>query len=366
MIVFLDALILQIKKITVQEDQRKRALRVILFLAAILILYKILNNNKPEELQMVQLRGQTMGTVPYSIKYKVIGATDYQYSIDSLLKAFNQSLSTYIPSSEISRFNKSDTLVFETPHFPRVLEKSFEIHKELNGSFDPTIGPLVNAWGFGPDNPYPKMDSLVVDSLLRYVGLDKIQFEEEYAIKKRGVYLDYSAIAKGYAIDLVAEFLTKKGIQNYMIEIGGEILTKGTNDKEKIWTIGIENPLISGNDQEVMMAVQLEDRAVATSGNYRNYYEKDGKLYAHILDPRTGYNANNSLLSVSAFAKDCMTADAYATGFMVMGKDKTIEFINEKPDLDVLLIFRGEDGNIQTYYSKGIKDKVVQDYSNET
>ncbi len=366
MIVFLDALILQIKKITVQEDQRKRTLRVILFLAAILILYKILNNNKPEELQMVQLRGQTMGAVPYSIKYKVVGATDYQYIVDSLLKAFNQSLSTYIPSSEISRFNKTDTLVFETLHFPRVLEKSFEIHKELNGSFDPTIGPLVNAWGFGPDNPYPKMDSAVVDSLLRYVGLDKIQFEEEYAVKKPGVYLDYSAIAKGYAVDLVAEFLTMKGIQNYMIEIGGEIVTKGTNDKDKVWTIGIENPLISGNDQEVMIAVQLEDRAVATSGNYRNYYEKDGQLYAHILDPRTGYNANNSLLSVSVFANDCMTADAYATGFMIMGKDKTIEFINEKTDLDVLLIFRGEDGNIQTYYSEGIKDKVVQDYSNET
>lgn len=345
-------------------DPRKRVLRVILFCLAILVLYKVFDNNE-HKLESVQVTGQTMGTVPYNVKYRMFNPVNYKTSIDSLLRAFNQSLSTYIPGSEISVFNQNDTLVYETYHFPRVLQSSEKVFEQLDGAFDPTIGPLVNAWGFGPDRPMPSLDSARVDSLLDFVGFNEISFNEQYATKQPGVYLDFSAIAKGYAVDLVAEFLAEKGVQHYMVEIGGEVSARGVNAKGNTWAIGIENPLVERDEQEVFLIVKLDGISVATSGNYRNYYEKEGMIYAHIIDPRTGYNAEHDLLSASVFATDCMTADAYATGFMVMGLDPAIQEVKKNKKIEAIFIYRDEDGTIKTYISEGIQDKILKNKADE-
>lgn len=315
---------------------------------------------KDESIVTNHVTGQTMGTIPYSIKYKTAGAQDYQFQIDSVLRAFNQSLSTYIPNSEISRFNRYDTLVYETSMFYPVLEASRKIHELTNGAFDPTIGPLVNAWGFGPGKDIKVVAQAQIDSLLEYVGFDNIQFNRDYAIKKSGVYLDFSAIAKGYAIDLVADFLVKKGVTDYMVEIGGEVGVQGTNDKGYLWSIGIEDPLVSKDEQKVLAIARVENRALATSGNYRNYFERDGKIYAHIIDPRTGYTSNQSILSATVFAPDCMTADAYATAFMVIGVDEAMKIVNADPLLDALLIFQTDSGE-SVIMTENLKDQVTLD-----
>ena len=348
-------LILQ-KQNSVNPETRKKLPRIFFFLAAILIIVKVTrDNNKP--LVSGQVAGLTMGTIPYIVKYRATEEFDFQYPIDSTLKVFNQSLSTYIPDSEISRFNRGDTLVFENKHFYQVLRSSRSVHEATGGAFDPTVGPLVNAWGFGPKDRVENLKHESVDSLLAFVGFDKISFDRDYAVKPNGTYLDFSAIAKGYAIDLLAEFLESKAITNYMVEIGGEVRTRGLNEKGNVWAIGIEDPLVEADQQRISTIVLLEDRAVATSGNYRNYYEKDGVLYAHIIDPRTGYTAQRKILSASVFAPECMLADAYATGFMVLGVEESMRIVNEDNAVDAILIYQ-EDGEIKTTISDGIASQV--------
>lgn len=341
------------------SDQRKKVFRILLFLAALLLFYKIMQRNE-EKTQLFQVTGQTMGTVPYNVKYLTTEG-NYQAGIDSLLVAFNQSLSTYIPDSEISRFNKNDTLVHETPLFFPVLEESQRVFQVTEGAFDPTIGPLVNAWGFGPDEALLNMDSSRIDSLLQYVGFSKIDFNTQYAAKPDGMYLDFSAIAKGYAVDLVSQYLEKKGISDYMVEIGGEVRTLGKNEKGKVWAIGIEDPMVTMDQQEILAIVQLNNRAVATSGNYRNYYEEDGKIYAHIIDPRTGYTSDHNLLSASVLASTCMRADAYATAFMVMGLEKAKALVDQNEELDAIFVYRDTAGEIQTQITKGISESISLD-----
>ncbi len=300
-----------------------------------------------------------MGTIPYMIKYRMYDKVDYKSSIDSILVAFNQSMSTYIEDSEISIFNISDTIVYRNDLFPRVLATSKVVFNVTQGAFDPTIGPLVNAWGFGPSDRVEEIDQEVVDSLLSYVGFEDVVFNSEFAVKKKGIYLDFSAIAKGLAIDLISEFLETKQIEHYMVEIGGEVRTMGTNQKDNIWTIGIEDPLVDRDERKIMSIAQLENRSVATSGNYRNYYELDGKIYAHIIDPRTGFTSDESILSASVFAPDCMTADAYATAFMVLGMDESLRIISNNPDLDAMLVYR-ENDDIKTLVTEGIAEYITQ------
>ncbi len=339
-------------------ETRKKLPRIFFFLAAIILLVKVVRDNN-EAVVLNQVTGQTMGSIPYVIKYRTRGEIDYKDQIDSTLVAFNQSLSTYIPDSEISRFNSNDTLVYVSELFYPVLNKSREVFTKTSGSFDPTIGPLVNAWGFGPMGRKEDLDTSDVSQLLNFVGFDKVVFNSEYAVKSSGMYLDFSAIAKGYAIDCIAKFLESKDVGHYMIEIGGEVRTKGTNDKDRIWSIGIEDPLVEMNEQKLMAIVQLDSRSVATSGNYRNYYEVDGQLFAHIIDPRTGFTTNRNILSASVFAPDCMTADAYATAFMVLGVEGSLEICQQDPTLDALLIFRNEEGKIENIMTDGIAKSVM-------
>jgi thiamine biosynthesis lipoprotein len=340
-----------------EADYKKRLPRIFLFLAAILILVKFMRE-KEASIVTNHITGLTMGTIPYSIKYKTKGPVDYTYSVDSLLKSFNQSLSTYIPDSEISRFNQNDTLVFESGFFLPILKASQQVYNATYQAFDPTVGPLVNAWGFGPGKSERVLAHTKVDSLLKLVGFDRIDFTDLYVTKQGGVYLDFSAIAKGYAIDLLADFLAEKKVTEYMIEIGGEVSVKGTNDKKNNWSIGIEDPLVNRDEHKLLAISQVPNRSMATSGNYRNYFQKDGKVYAHIIDPRTGYTSNKNILSATVFASECMRADAYATAFMVLGVDSALTIVNQNDDLEAFIIYQSRD-SISIEITEGIKEDII-------
>jgi len=312
-----------------------------------------------DSLTMVELSGTTMGSITYSIKYFTESGVNYQAEVDSLLKVWNMSLSTYIPESEISRFNSgSDCFEYESKYFYPVVKTAQEVYEKTGGAFDPTVGPLVNSWGFGPDKSMAP-DSATVDSLLVLVGYDKIHFDENKVCKDLpGMKLDFSAIAKGYAVDVVADYLVDKGAQGILVEIGGEIICKGKKSNGDPWRTAIEDPTVEVYDRKILAVANLVDRAVATSGNYRNYYVKDGKKYAHTIDPSTGYPISHSLLSASVFADNCMVADAYATAFMVLGVEKAKEILNKDPKLDAYLIYSGENGELETFASAGIKSAI--------
>lgn len=315
--------------------------------------YKSKENLNPK----VEITGETMGTT-YKVKYLHEDNVNHKAGIDSLLLKFNQSLSTYIQDSEISRFNAGTILKYESDFFYPVLKKSHEIYKKTGGAFNPTVGPLVNAWGFGPENSEVP-SAFVVDSLLQFVNFDSLYFDSISICKlKKGIKLDFSALAKGYGVDVVAQYLLSKGISNMMVEIGGEVYCHGRNEDAKMWKIGIENPNAKEGGERLQAAVKLDGKALATSGNYNNYYEKDGKKYSHTIDPKTGSPVQHSLLSASIFAKDCMTADAYATACMVMGLEKAKALIEKNKSLDAYLVYSDEKGNIQTYTTEGIRNYI--------
>lgn len=299
--------------------------------------------------------GLTMGVVSYNVKYIDPRGINYKAGIDSLLDALNQSLSTYVKESEITRFNNNSLLKYESEFFYPVLKAGYDIFKVTNGAFDPTIMPVVNAWGFGPEE-FQNPDSATIETLMTNVGFDHIFFDSIAICKlEQGVKLDFSAIAKGYAVDLVLGYLQKKDIHNIFVEIGGEVAAIGRNVAEnKSWMVGVEDPTKSVDQRSVFAAFKIEDRAVATSGNYRNFKLVDGKKIGHTIDPKTGYPVENNLLSASVFAQNCMEADAYATAFMVLGKEKSIEIIEQNQNLQAYLIFLGENGELLTYISSNL------------
>lgn len=330
---------------------KKRLLVFGIGLAIVFVIFSYLRKDAP---RLHHITGQTMGTIIYNVKYIDVEVRGLDKEIAEELIAFNQSLSTYVPTSEISRLNESGNLEFESKFFFPVLEKSLEIFKNTGGTFDPSIGPLVQAWGFGPDKSVPNLDSTQVDSLMAIIGFDQVRFDENEISIPKNFQIDFSAIAKGYAVDAIGELLEAKGIRNYLVEIGGEVRCRGENDEKKPWSLGIEDPTVSKSEQRLMAVVRLKDLSLATSGNYRNYFEKDGKVYAHIIDPRTGYTAGHNLLSASVFASDCMSADAYATAFMVLGLENSITLISSL-DLDAILIYRAENGEINSFVSEGLR-----------
>lgn len=317
----------------------------------------------PDKGGKLKVTGTTMGKIVYNVTYLDEQNRDFKKGIDSVLVAFNDALSTYIPSSEISTFNKGTEISFKSSFFYPVLAKSQEVYHNTNGAFDPTIGPLINAWGFGFKKA--KEGKIPVDSLKQFVGFDKyLKFDKQKLQKiKEGIVLDFSAIAKGYAVDVVGDYLASQQINNYAVEIGGEVRCRGKNAEGKTWLFGVKNPQYKeGNKQgksSVFSAIYLEDRAMATSGNYENFYIKEGKKYAHTIDPVTGYPVEHSLLSASVLARDCMTADAYATAFMVMGFEKAKEVLAKQKDLEAYLIYANDKGELKAYMTKGAKKYLV-------
>jgi len=306
--------------------------------------------------------GEALGT-SYSIISITSDEMDLQQDIDSVFTVINQSLSTYIPESDISRINKGDSTIVVDAMFKEVFELSKRIHKETNGFFDPTVGTLVNAWGFGPERRI-SMDSLKIDSLLNFVGFDKITMDENNHIVKTNpnIYLDFNAVAKGYAIDRLAIMLNTKGIENYLIEVGGELVAKGKNTiKDNSWVVGIDDPE-KEMTRSIKILIHLNDRALASSGNYRKYRidEATGKKYVHTVNPKTGYAQLTNSLAVTILADDCATADAYATSFMAMDLHEAFNVINENNRLEAYIIYLDENGNTQEFLTQGFKSVVIE------
>ncbi|WP_308990592.1 FAD:protein FMN transferase [Mariniflexile litorale] len=297
-----------------------------------------------------KLSGSVFGT-SYSIIYN--SEINYQIQIDSLFSVINKSMSTYQTDSDISKLNRNEDSVVDV-HFLKVFEASKEIYKQTNGVFDPTIGAVVNAWDFGPEGKIVNLDSLKIDSLMVSVGLDKVKRHDNKIIKPVGTFIDFNAIAKGYGVDVIGEFLESKHIKNYLVEIGGEIRARGENvEKKSLWKIGIEMPHFD-NEQSILEAIEIHDEAMATSGTYRKFkVDSDGNRYAHIIDTKTGYPSKTNLLSISVIAEKCMIADAYATAFKAMGIEKVKTFLQTHPELKVFLIFENDKKELETMSLNG-------------
>ena len=301
--------------------------------------------------------GVTMGVIQYKVKIADHQTMKIKDAIDSILVSFNQSLSTYDPNSLLSQFNQSDSLVFKSKLFYNILKESYKIYLATDGAFDPTVGPMINAMGFGVDKEPKIISQSKFNGLHVNVGFDKLYFNENYVVKNPNMYLDFSAIAKGLAVDIVADYLESRAVGNYMVEIGGEVRTKGLNPNKKPWKIGIDHPMVKKEERKLYGIASLENASMATSGNYRNFHTIGENTVAHIIDPKTGQSNFNSMRSATVFTQKCMTADAYATAFMVMGFDAASKQIESNPNLEALLIYQAED-SIKHYISNGILDQV--------
>ena len=300
-----------------------------------------------KEPKNIKVSGPVFGT-GYNIQFYSENGENYQKQFDSLFNVVNKSLSTYIPDSDISRINKNEDVEVDE-HFKRVFKKSKEVYRYTEGAFDPTIGNVVNAWNFGADTNKFLTDSTTIDSLMKFVGLNKVGLKGSKIIKQKTSYLEFNAIAKGYGVDVIAEFLESKNIKDYLVEIGGEIRVKGiNNEKQAPWKVGLDEPRFDG-EQSVFKALELKDEAMATSGTYRKFKtDENGNRYAHIINTRTGYPTKTNILSVSVIAPDCMTADAYATAFQAMGIEKVEVLLGRHSELKDYFIFENESGELET------------------
>ncbi|GAA4108497.1 FAD:protein FMN transferase [Aquimarina addita] len=314
-----------------------------------LLIIGLFSCNRDPVIHTNYVSGNAFGTT-FSVQYMDKKQIDFTKSYDSLITVINTSMSTYQEDSDISRINKGDSLVVVDDHFQKVFNVSKRIHKETNGVFDPTIGVLVNAWDFGPQGNVKALDSLKIDSLLLSVGLDKVHIKNNKIVKeKRNTFIDFNALAKGYAVDVFAEFLESRGAEHYLVEIGGEIRGKGINKaKQKPWQIGVEDPNFD-QTQSYSKVISLQNEAMATSGSYRKFkVDVDGNRYAHIINSKTGYPHQSHLLSVSVIATSCMEADAYATAFMSMGLEQSKRFLTTHPELKVYFIYESKEKELRT------------------
>ena len=340
----------------------KNSYNVVLFLIVVIglvIVALIRNNNQGDG--YLKVAGFTQGTT-YHVTYENKNVGDLRNEIDSLLHVFDLSLSTYNKESVISRINNNEPDVELDEYFITVFKKSKEVHKKTNGVFDLTVGPIINALGFGAGEKQ-NVDTALIDSLLQYVGLDMVELKGNRIIKEKpGIYLDVNAIAQGYSVDIVSEFLESRGIKNYLVEIGGEIKARGKNPNNEVWKIGLDRPVEDNNipGQDMVARMYLKDMSLATSGNYRKFYEKDGVKYTHSIDPKTGFPTNKKILSATIFADDCMTADAYATACMVMGIEKAKELIEKLDEISGYLIYSDDKGSYQVYASPEIEDLIIK------
>lgn len=309
-----------------------------------------------EKTEYKTIDGFTQGTT-----YHIVYSNDVDFVPDSLteslLKMVDFSMSGYNPESIISQVNNGDSVKVDIM-FADVFNRSVEMYRISEGLFDVSAAPLFDIWGFGFKNK-ATVNQQIIDSVMQFVGMDKVALEGTKIIKKSpGVKLNFNAIAQGYTADVIGRAFDNLGIKNYLIEIGGEIFCKGVNPKGKSWSVGIDKPL-EGNmiqGHEIQDILLLSGGGLATSGNYRKFYEENGEKYSHTINPKTGYPVRDNLLSATVIAADAMTADAYGTYFMVAGLEKSIEVIEKTPGIEGYLIY-SKDGKLEVYMSKGIKTK---------
>ncbi|MDG1394914.1 MAG: FAD:protein FMN transferase [Flavobacteriaceae bacterium] len=304
-------------------------------------------SNSPKQLRA---SGPIFGTT-FSIIYD--SNENLESEFDSLFLEINQSMSTYIPTSDISKVNSNIDITIDS-HFESVFNASKAIYNATEGKFDPTIGAVVNAWDFGPEGKIESLDSLKIHELMQSVGLDKVRLNNGRISKPIPTRLDFNAIAKGYGVDVIGQFLESQNIQNYLIEIGGEIRASGFNSSKKAaWKVGIQHPDLSG-DQPYINTLVLQNESMATSGTYRKFkIDANGNRYTHIIDTKTGYPSRTNILSVSVVTSDCMTADAYATALQAMGVNGVRLFLKKYPELKVLIVFVTDANELQTEVFNG-------------
>ena len=328
-----------------------------------LLLFLVLAGCTPDDQgTWLKISGFTQGTT-YNITYEDRDSLNYREPIEALLREFDQSLSTYIPNSLISRMNQGFSDIQADDYFRTCFRAAAEVYEATGGAFDITIAPVVNAWGFG-FTERSRVDPELIDSLLQFVGMDKVSLRQNRLVREiDGIMLDMNAIAQGYAVDIVAEFLESEQIDHYLVEIGGEVRTKGQNRFGLDWRIGIDKPIDGLQMPGVQMQaiVQISGKSLATSGNYRRFYEEDGIKYSHTIDPSTGYPVQHGLLSATVVAGDCMRADAYATAFMVMGYEKARDFLEKHSNLDAYLIYNDEEGEYRVWYTDGMGEFLSEE-----
>jgi FAD:protein FMN transferase len=331
-------------------------------LIVLLFLSLVVFSCREKEVVIANFTGFTQGTT-YSIVFdnnKNINPEDLKLKVENIFHDFDMSLSLYKDSSIISRINRNEEVVTDS-FFTEVFAKSAKISEMTDGAFDITVGPLVEAWGFGPD-AHKNFSESKRDSLLRLVGMDKVSLINGRLIKSDpGMCLDVNAIAQGYSVDVICRFFDSLGILNYLVEIGGEVRGKGTK-AGAYWRIGIDKPVDNNMSpgESLEAIIRISDKALATSGNYRKFYVENGVKYSHTIDPKTGYPAKNTLLSATIIADECAMADGIATACMVMGKEKAMDFISKNPQFSGYLIFSDDEGNFKTWMSESLKEYISE------
>ena len=309
--------------------------------------------------------GNALGTT-YQVKYFSSENFNTEKALDSIFDVINTSMSTYQDDSDISRINSGAEEVEVDVHFQNVFSYSNQIFRESNGYFDPTVGSLVNAYGFGPDKPLNEPDEAVLDSIRQLVGFEKVNLTSNNTIEKENpnIYLDFNAIAKGYTIDVIADYLDKQNVENYLIELGGELVAKGQNlERESPWMVAIDNPQQTDAERTLQTVLALKNRAMATSGNYRKFRIDSitGNRYVHTINPLNGKAEKSNLLSASVLAENCTLADGYATAFMALGYEKSLEMLEELENVDVYFIYVDEAESIRVFTSNGFEEALVED-----
>ena len=342
------------------DEKRKKQLRWQLPFLLLLIAGTVFIIRQQRQTPYQKNTGFVFGTV-YNVTYQ--WPDNLQDEIEAELKKIDETFSMFNEQSLVSRLNRGDKPVMLTPMFLEVYNLAASVSEDTEGAFDITVGPLVNAWGFGfKTEQMPTRRQ--VDSLRQFIGMKQLSLDSEGMMltkRDRRVTLDFSAIAKGYGSDVVARMLKKKGVENLMVEIGGEVVTQGISPNRMPWRIGVTKPTeysLAAGEGELQTVLNVTDRAMATSGNYRNFYYKGGRKYAHTIDPRTGYPVQHNILSSTVLAASCATADAYATSFMVMGLEKAQELLDRHPELMAYFIYTDKDGQLAVWYSPSLEPKV--------
>jgi len=318
------------------------------------------------QIDLERIHGATMGTT-YHITYEKPGSGEkiYTYETDSILQFINEVASTYLPSSLISQLNQGDTISTDTLDAEAILffRENIDISEQVwewsDGYFDPTVMPLINYWGFGYEGhrPVENIDSARVDSLKQLVGFDRVKniFRNEIWFLPENMQLDFSAVAKGAACDVLGEFFEKRGITNFLIDIGGETLGKGPGRSGRGWIIGINKPEAHNPGTDLVEELTIRDQAVATSGNYQNFYETENATYGHTINPMTGYPEINNVLSATVITQDCGMADALATALMAMGLEKGKELLQKTQNAEAFLIYKNNSDGLSTFETPGMK-----------
>lgn len=337
-------------------NKKKNMWRLLFLLLLIGATVKIVSSQRSTPYQHDQ--GLIFGTV-YHITYQ--NDKDLNNDIVAELKKVDNALSMFNKTSEITRINNNEDITAGRM-FTEVFTLAEKVSADTDGAFDITVAPLVNAWGFGFKNGVMPTQH-TIDSLRAFVGFDKVSMTDGKVQKADPrTMLDCGAIAKGYGCDIVADFLRRKGIDNFMVEIGGEVVTCGISEKRVPWKIGVTKPTddSTSTNQEIQAVLNITDKAMATSGNYRNFYFKNGKKYAHTIDPKTGCPVQHSLLSATVIADRCAMADAYATSFMVMGMEKAKKVLERNPKLMAYFIYADHKGSYKVWCSPSMEGKIVE------